>query len=128
MEEGGEDQEEDLEELNEEERAEYEALNRQLDQLDKVQLNVNWGRRLMQSGGGGVVKWEKCLEKTISIPPFRRFIYHTVVRRYLGLTHLLLPVIYCFKFYFPFIFLHLSSFFLFLHFFIPHTVLYFPSK
>ena len=38
MEEGGEEeeQEEDISELDEEERAEYQALNRQLDQLDKV--------------------------------------------------------------------------------------------
>jgi hypothetical protein len=37
MEEGEEeDEDEDISELDEEERAEYEALNRQLDQLDKV--------------------------------------------------------------------------------------------
>ncbi len=43
MEEGGEEEveEEELGELTEEERAEYETLNRQLDQLDKVLDTLN---------------------------------------------------------------------------------------
>ncbi len=48
MEEGGEEEvEEELGELTEEERAEYETLNRQLDQLDKVLDTLNtlaWSR------------------------------------------------------------------------------------
>ncbi len=45
MEEGGEEVEEELGELTEEERAEYETLNRQLDQLDKVLDTLNTGER-----------------------------------------------------------------------------------
>jgi hypothetical protein len=50
MEEGGEEEvdEEELGELTEEERAEYETLNRQLDQLDKVTRSIpyRWREKL----------------------------------------------------------------------------------
>ncbi len=50
MEEGGEEVEEDEElgELTEEERAEYETLNRQLDQLDKVTRSIPYRWRETQ--------------------------------------------------------------------------------